>query len=828
MNRRALLGLLGAGALVVAAGESASAGTRQGARTTTGGALAMGLSPFAATDDPLSVLIARRRVMLAGDGSAASVPELAGVLSGMSTKATDSWNAMVRPAATPGIWADLPLAGVSGTLLSGNMGVTFNRIFDLALAYSTAGCAQHGDAALAADLVDALTWLSANVYKAGASPVGNWWFWEIGVPRKAADICVLLHDVVPADLRTALMAAARYFTPDPNWRGRGTSFAETGANRTDKALSCALRGILDSRTDEIALARDALSDTVRAGRNSVFGYVTSGDGFYADGSFVQHTYLPYVGTYGVVTLGGIAEILSLLGGSDWDVTDPKKSVILDAVEATYAPFVWNGRMMEAVRGRAVSRQGEPDFVDGASAITAILLLAPGAGEPYRSRYLSLVKGWLLRCTDEKLYGLPTQTVAKSLLVTSALADSSITPADAPVYTRAFGDQDRLVHHRPNFSAVVNLSSKRIGRYEWGNKENNLGWYQGDGLTFFYSSADPAQYSADFWPTIDPYRLPGTTVTAAPRANGAADGTGIPRAFQAFGGGLALEERWGIQGMDHLNFDKSLSARKSWFFLDDKVVCLGAAITSASGFDVYTTVDNRSFAPGTVPNVRTDNRNRVLTAADGAITVKRNAHIMGHGGYVFLRGENVSGTIDVQVVPRSGDWHSINSGSDTGGTTDVKNRDYVTVTHHHGKDPSGGGYAYMVLPNVDHSVTFTESDAPTVEVLANNAQAQAIRVASLGLTLANFFQATPAGQTPASGAAVTGPCSLAVHTDSGRTTVALSDPSRTQTTAQVVLAGVAETTVIEGDDGVRVVSTSPLTLEFALDGHGHAKRVVLGA
>ncbi|WP_309127268.1 polysaccharide lyase 8 family protein [Microbacterium sp.] len=809
VDRRSFFALLGAGALITLTAESAAAST--------GGA-----SAFSATaDDPLGSLVARRRIMLAGDGSAASVPELAGMLEDMSAKAAASWQAMVRPAAAPGIWPDLPLAGVSGTTLSGNMGVTFNRVFDLALAYSTAGCAQYGDSALAADLADALRYLSTDVYRAGRSAVGNWWFWEIGVPRKAADILILLHEVVPAEVRTALLAAARWFTPNPNWRGRGTSFAETGANRTDKSLSCALRGILDNRPDEIALARDALSDTVRGGRNSVFGYVTSGDGFYTDGSFVQHGYLPYVGTYGVVTLGGIAEILGLLGGSEWDVVDPNKSVILDAVEGAYAPFIWNGRMMDTVRGRAVSRQAAPDYVDGAGAMTAILLLAQGAGEPYRTRYLSLVKGWLLR-SSEKQYGLPSQTVAKSLLVTSILGDDAVEPAAAPVYTKAFGDQDRLVHHRPDFSAVVNISSKRIGRYEWGNRENNVGWYQGDGLTFFYTPTDPAQFSADFWPTIDPYRLPGTTVTAEPRANGATDGTGIPRAFQAFGGGLALDDRWGIQGMDHLNHNRTLSARKSWFFLDDKVVCLGAAIASASGHDVFTTIDNRSFAQGSVPRVRTDNRNRVLTEASGAVKVSRNVHIMGHGGYVFLKGENVSGDIDVRVVRRTGDWKTINSGSDTGGTDEPKKRDYVTLTHHHGTDPAGGGYAYMVLPNVDHSVTFTESDAPTVEVVANNATAQMIRVAGEGLTLANFFAAGEA-----QGVSVSGACSLAVRTDAGRTTVALSDPSRTQPVARVTLPDAAGASVVEADAGVRVVSSSPLTLEFELDGHGHSKRIVLG-
>ncbi|WP_245413105.1 polysaccharide lyase 8 family protein [Arthrobacter celericrescens] len=803
LNRRTLLTVMGAAAMF--------AGTAQTAAV--------------ASENPLADLIARRRLMLAGDGSAATVPELAAALDAMSASAAAARNSMIVPSGTSGLWADLPLTGIgSAAAATGNMGVSFNRVYELALAYSTTGSAQHGDAALAAELVSALSYLSTTAYKVGMPAAGNWWFWEIGVPRKAADILVLLYDVVPAELRTALMAAVRYFTPNPNWRGKGTSFAETGANRTDKALSCALRGMLDGRPDEVALARDALSDTVGGGRNSVFGYVTSGDGFYTDGSFVQHTYLPYVGTYGVVTLGGIAEILGLLGGSVWDVTDPKKSVVLDAVEASYAPFIWNGRMMDAVRGRAVSRQKNPDYVDGAAALTTILLLAPGAGEPYRGRYLSLVKGWLQRASLT-LYGLPGQSIAKSLLVTSALADTAVVAAPAPVYTKAFGDQDRLVHHRPGFSAVVNISSKRIGRYEWGNFENNLGWYQGDGLTFYYIPAAPDQYSADFWPTVDPYRLPGTTVTAEPRQSGAANGTGIPRAFQAFAGGLDLDGRWGIQGMDHLNFNKTLSARKSWFFLDDKVVCLGAGITSASGYQVFTTVDNRSFAPGTVPEIRTDSRNRVLAVGGAAVKARRNVHIMGHGGYVFLPGENVSGDIDVQVTRRTGDWKSINSGSDTGGNEETKTRDYVTITHHHGTDPQGGGYAYIAFPGAGHQVTFTESDEPSITVLANNATAQMVRDASQGLLLANFFAATPAGQ-PVRGVTSSGPCSLAVREETGKVTVALSDPSRTQPLARVTLDGVAASAVVDSDPGVTLIGTAPLTLEFALDGHGHSKRVVL--
>ena len=53
------------------------------------------------------------------------------------------------------------------------------------------------------------------------------------------------------------VAAPQSLTELTDAVARATSLAETGANRTDKALSCALRGILDGRPDEIALARDA-------------------------------------------------------------------------------------------------------------------------------------------------------------------------------------------------------------------------------------------------------------------------------------------------------------------------------------------------------------------------------------------------------------------------------------------------------------------------------------------------------------------------------------------------------------------------------------------
>ncbi|MEV7606485.1 polysaccharide lyase 8 family protein [Paenarthrobacter sp. NPDC089322] len=561
----------------------------------------------------LQELIDRRRLVLVGGRSAAGIPELAAQLEGMGQTAGKWWAAMDKAPVRTSLWSDIPLTGIGqSAAATGNMGLHFNRLYDMALGYAVPGNPYAGNPELAADVVAGLQLLNDTAYNPTIRAAGNWWFWEIGVPRRTVDILTLLHAEVPEALRTSLLAAVRWFAPNPNWRGRATTLAETGANRVDKSLACCMRGILDNNTDEIALGRDALSDAAGAGKNSVFTYVSSGDGFYTDGSFVQHSYLPYAGTYGVVALAGIAEIIAMLGGSAWSVSDPKRSILLDAVEATYAPFVWDGRIMDTIRGRAVSRQREPDYVSGFALISAVLLLAPGCDEPYRSRFLALAKGWLERCADQKLVGHPTQSLAKSLLSFGVLSNNAVVSAPAPVYSRMFADQDRLVHHRPAWGCTVNLSSKRIGRYEWGNSENNLGWYQGDGMTFLYTRQDPSQFSADFWPTVDPYALPGTTVNNQVRASGAGSaGTGIPRAFQAFAGGLAVNGRWGVIGMDHLNHNMTLSGRKSWFFLDDALVCLGAGITGTGGAEVHTTIENRSFAAGSVPVVRADSRIRSL-------------------------------------------------------------------------------------------------------------------------------------------------------------------------------------------------------------------------
>ncbi len=652
------------------------------------------------------------------------------------------------------LWADLPLSP-----LSGNFSISYTRLKTIALARATHGTTLTSEPGAA--LASALDFLNQRAYNETLPETGNWWFWEIGAPRALLDTCILAYDVLSAEQRASYLSAVDRFVPDPNRRTNSPTVRETGANRVDKALIVALRGIAGDDAGKIATARDALSDVAEAGRNSVFTYVTSGDGFYRDGSFVQHGNLAYVGTYGNVALGGVANLFSLLGGSTWDITDPKRTVILDAVEKSFAPFMVNGLMMDAVSGRAISREKAGDHRNGHATTSAVLLLASGIAEPYASTYKALAKGWLTR--DRLNDYLPAASIPEISRAKAVLADDAVKPAPAKAQHFQFPNQDRVVHRRPGWTFALALSSKRMARYESGNGENLRGWYVGDGMTYLYTD-DQSQFFDAFWPTVDAQRLPGTTVSTKPREPlGSGPGTGTVAAFAEWVGGASYQKTIGAVGMHLINHDKSLQARKSWFCLSDAVVALGAGIVGTDGYPVETVVENRKSTAQLLVNGR--------TATNQLYDDPRWAHLNGVGGYLFP----TKARVRAHREDRTASWSEINVGNDTAGSTTPFTRRYQSLVVEHGLE--AGDYAYILLPGASPWQTALRSVHPGITILANTATVQAIRSDRDQVTMANFW-----GPGSAGGITSDGPASVVV----GNTTIAVSDPSRTATTVRLTI------------------------------------------
>ncbi|WP_329361225.1 polysaccharide lyase 8 family protein [Streptomyces sp. NBC_00669] len=757
----------------------------------------------ATTDDAYATLRSLWAEILTGGAIDPTDDAYATVLSDLSTTATGLWNTLAADTSANSLWPGQTLT-VPANITAGH-----KQLATMATAYATPGTTAtdgsgrtlHGDPALGAAIVDGLDFLHTQAYNADTEEFGNWWEWEIGVPAALTSAAILVYPLLsPAQLANHL-AAVDHFVPDPKFNKYGsTRSTSTGANRVDLCQVVAVRGILGGSGERLTTAVAALSD--------VFPYVTSGDGLYADGSFVQHTYIPYTGTYGMVLLRDLAALFQLLTGSGWAITDPSAANVYTSVDSAFRPWIWNGLCMDAVRGRAVSRPAETDFADGNLVIQSVLRAAASAPTPAQAdHFKSLAKGWITRGEAYAPFA-DTATVPAIALAQPVLDDASLAPAaELPGHVQ-FPAMDRAVHRRDGWAHALAMSSARVARYESMNGENLHGWHTGDGMGYLYLAADPSHYTDAYWPTVDPTRLPGTTVDTLTLADAAGTGT---RPTATWVGGASPAGGYGCAGMDFQQYGSTLTAKKSWFFLDDSVVCLGAGISGGSGAEVVTTVENRNLHENGTNVLTIDGVAQPGTAGwTSTRSVRSWAHLADVGGYLFPGGA----TVQAARTSRVGAWSDINTVS---GTPDSLTRQYVSLCLPHGTAPASASYAYVLLPGASAAATARRAARPTVTVLSNTASVQAVRDSASGVTAANFFAAGSAG-----GITVSAPCSVLTRQAGGHLLVGVSDPSRAASTVTVQLA--LDGTLVSGDDAVTVARSAPgLTLVVDLSGAAGATR-----
>ncbi|TVY11193.1 polysaccharide lyase 8 family protein [Paenibacillus cremeus] len=679
----------------------------------------------AVTADEYNKLRTKWQTALVGDPTYdTNDPDIAAKITSTTKGASSAWSSLIKEPTRKALWSDLSQWPTKSSDITGS----YNRLKNMAIAFNTKGSSLYGNTALAADIMSALDWMHQNVYNETISKeYDNWWDWEIGSPQALNDIAVLMYDSLSASQKANYINAVDHFVPDPTIKTQNHTTVETGANRADKALVVMIRGILDKTGEKLAQGRDALSQ--------IFPYVTSGDGFYADGSFIQHSNVPYTVGYGQVLLIDMARILELLSGSSWDVKDPNVENIYSWVIDSYQPIIYKGAAMDMVAGRKISRQAEPDHTSGRSIITTIARLAQFAPSTQASAFKSIVKAWVQQ--DRTFTNYYTgMTINELLQLKAIMKDDTISPSNELIKNQVFSNMDRVIHLRPGFAFGLSLFSDRISAFESGNGENLQGWWTGLGMTYLYNN-DLAQYSSNFWPTVNMYRLPGTTTDGT--------GSGTPTAWKLYPntsnwvGGSSLNGLYGIAGMD-FSLTKvtgsSLQGKKSWFLFGDSIVALGADITSKDDSSVETIVEIRKL------NAKGDN---LLTVNGVAKPIEHGwseemsrvqwAHLVGSVpgsdiGYYFPEGANVHALRE----SRTGAWKNVNNG---GSTTPVSNY-FLSLALEHGVKPANATYSYVLLPNKDAAATADYASHPDMAILENSSEAQAVKNTSLNAVGVNFW------------------------------------------------------------------------------------------
>lgn len=686
------------------------------------------------------------------------------------------------------IFEEYPLGRRTNTSVDSNsIHFTFQYLRAMALAYETPGCDLYQNKNMLADIKTAVEHVYANHFNSAVGEYGNWFAWDIGAPIYLGETLMLLYDEFTS------AEIAKYAASIVNWVKRDT---HAGANGSWVERVRMYGGIL--------LKDDTWLDFVSGRLPSLLLYTTSGDGYYADGTFVQHNDITYNGGYGLMCLTDMAYLTYMLSDTEWQVSKDRASIMYDWIYDSYIPVVYEGLTMDAFRGREITRTDTTQPKGTLIIANAMLMLAETASEKVALDFKGYIKDWfsndfiideLNSGTDTPWYKFPMDTAVK---IQRILADESIEALNLKGTNIQMASGARTIHNAQDFTYVVSMTNRRISGNEQGDS-NIKGWYTGNGMTHLYNN-DITRYEGVNKPTIDWYRLPGTTAVYGKSQNW------NPRNQNSFTGGTT-DGVYGVSGMDMSISSNNLKAKKSWFMFDDEVVALGSNISGTG--QVETTFENymlwknnRSYFVDGKEIAMTMNGTEIPYNNISTLNIKGNVADSDIGFYFPNKA-----SVRAKSETRTGKWTDLGTYNTD---TSVQSADWFTVWQSHGTNASNGSYAYVLLPGKNAEETEAYAVSSDIEIIRQDDVAHAVYEKSLGLVGINFWN-KDGGALSAFGTETFLRCdsaaTLLIKEDETGMEISIADSTQEDDSITLMINRGASS-VVEADAGITVKQASP--------------------
>ena len=556
----------------------------------------------------------------------------------------------------------------------------------------------------------------------------NWWHNQISEPQKLGVLLIQMRigkKQIPQELETKILKRIQETGGDPaKW---------TGANRTDIALHWIYRSCLTQNEADLKTAIDNVFNPV---------VYTTEEGFQHDNSYFQHGEQLYIGGYGDEILKGVTQVASYALGTQYQLDKEKVELLSKFMRETYYRTVRGQNMSFDVVGRSVSRPGLLNKRTTATYAKRMIDIDPTHADEYKAIIARLNR--------------------------KQPADYQVTAS----HTHYFRG-DYSLHVRPQYNFDVRLASTRTKKCEYGNKENLKTYFMSDGCTNITQTGD--EYF-NIFPVWNWCHIPGTTAPQLEKVPMDPKAWGV-LGTSTYAGGVS-DSIYGATAYAYMdtNPEVNTGAKKSWYFFDNEVVCLGAGIQSTSTYPVHTTV-NQCFLKG---GILVDKGDKEETLANGSHTLQAPQWVLHDKiGYFFPQKEEVFLTAQTQ----SGRWYDIN----TSKSKKEEKMDVFTLGINHGVAPKDGSYAYIVVPgktSAQEMEAYQKENA--IEILSNNAKIQAVRNTKLNVWMVTFFEAGTFKHKELS-VTVDKPCVLMVKDINAKSAnLHIADPGQTQSPIQVEL------------------------------------------
>lgn len=545
----------------------------------------------------------------------------------------------------------------------------------------------------------------------------NWWWNEMGTPNLMINTLLVMDNGLTERQRTEGMAIAHRANME-------TFGARPGGDLMPIAGMLAKQGLFLNNADTLQKALKAMAADIKT---------STGRGLKPDKSFHHRTdNVISTLTYGTNYASSFAYWAARIQGAGFSFPDSSLHLIIDyfldgiCQSLVYATYPDPGAM-----NRDISRRNALEAED-----------------------ISLPQN-LLQATAGNYRGKELETILQ-------VRKEAIKPSFTR--DRYFWYSHYYSHQRPAYFASARMHSARANNMEEPHNEEGIkNHFYGDGS--FFLTRTTHEYE-NIFPVWDWRKIPGTTIVQK---------TDIPHWRQLarkgkteFSGGVS-DGRYGVAAFDFASVHDSLTARKSWFFFDQEIVCLGAGIRSPEPYPVATTL-NQCLLKG---NVVVQSKGAVATLKAGAHELPGVSWVL-HDSVAYVFSQPASVHINNQAV--TGNWRSITH--QAWATADPIRENLFTLWLDHGQQPQQAGYAYIVVPNTSQASIASYQQQMPAKIIANNSNLQAVQHAGLGRTSMVFYKPGTVSISKLLALSATEPCMVMVHTKAGAiTSIAVADPTQ---------------------------------------------------
>ena len=500
----------------------------------------------------------------------------------------------------------------------------------------------------------------------------NWWYNQIGIPRFMGLIFLFIENELTQNEKSDAITVMN-----------NSGFRMTGQNKVWLAGNVMLKALLTNDEKLAKIARDTIAFEI---------FITSKEGIQADFSFHQHGPQQQFGNYGLAFISSMAYYANIFGGSSLTFSPEQMSILRNYIFEGENWVVWHGYMDVSACNRQLFKQAQ---VGKALTLCVAVNQIKQVDSLYEEKYDDLLKRNLQQGT------ISEKPMAKH-----------------------FWRSDLTVFRGTKNYISVRACSPRVKGTEFTNNENKKGHFIADGSTIFMRNGD--EYN-DIFPIWDWNKLPGVTAPIVESTSGN-PGKDDYRNPNPFVGGLT----YGPNGISTFHLARNgIDARKSWFYLNGILVCLGTDIKTNTGKYIITGVNQcnqKGKAIITFTNRKAISVNDTLINSNSISSVWQDSI-----GYYFPRESSISLSLEKQ----SGNWHDIADPY----STDIITGKVFKLWINHGINAKDSTYEYMVLPSVSASLLEDYNLNPSIKILSNTKTVQAVKLNNNSLFQAVLYVPT---------------------------------------------------------------------------------------